>query len=283
MRYEYILSKNGIWAVSDMCSVLDVSESGYYRFLKTRGKPSRKMILSVAIKEIYEEHPYNDNYGIERIRLALEQRGIVAGKRRIATIMRENGWLHRRRTPHGITKATTEIQEAENLIKQDFSAEKPYTKLLTDITEVQCSNGKLYISPILDCFNGEVLSLAMDNNMKKELAIRTINGAAERYPIRNAILHDDRGSQYTSEAFKNRLAELGITHSLSGVAHCYDNARMESFFRNLEKGTYLQNSCLQDADGASKESCVPIRFRILQADENVHIKSRRSPASCISN
>lgn len=218
-----------------MCSVLEISESGYYRFLYSRNKPSRKEVLSAAIKEIYEEHPYNDNYGIERIRLALEQRGIKVGKRRVTTVMKENEWLHRRRVPCGIAKATTEVQEAENLIKQDFTADKPYTKLLTDITEVQCADGKLYISPILDCFNGEILSLAMDNNMKKELCIRTVNSTTERYPIRNAVLHDDRGSQYTSETFKNRLSELGIVHSLSGVAHCYDNARMESFFATLKK------------------------------------------------
>ncbi len=218
-----------------MCAVLEVSESGYYRFLKSRNTPSRKVILSATIREIYEEHPCNSNYGIERIRLALEQRGITAGKRRITTIMRENGWLHSRRVPHGNTKATTEVQEAENLIKQDFTAKEPCTKLLTDITEVQCYDGKLYISPILDCYNGEILSLVMDNNMKKELCIRTVDAAAERYHIRNAILHDDRGSQYTSEAFTRRLNELGIIHSLSGAAHCYDNARMESFFATLKK------------------------------------------------
>ena len=124
--------------------VLGVSESGYYRFLKSRTKPSRKAILSASIKEIYDEHPYNDNYGVERIRLALEQRGIDASKYRIRTIMRENGWLHSCRTPHGITKATTEVQEKENLIKQDFTAEEPYTKLLTDITEIQCKDGKYF-------------------------------------------------------------------------------------------------------------------------------------------
>ena len=235
LRYEYILSKSNVWTVKEMCIVLEVSESGYYRFLKSRTRPSKKTILSASIKEIYDEHPYNDNYGVERIRLALEQRGIKASKYRIRNVMRENGWLHSCRTPHGITKSTTEVQEKENLIKQDFTAEEPYTKLLTDITEIQCKDGKLYVSPILDCYGGEILSLAMDNNMKKELVIRTLNSAAERYPIRNAILHDDRGSQYTSEAFKKRLKELGITHSLSGIAHCYDNARMESFFATLKK------------------------------------------------
>ena len=106
-----------------MCIVLEVSESGYYRFLKSRTRPSKKTILSASIKEIYDEHPYNDNYGVERIRLALEQRGIKASKYRIRNVMRENGWLHSCRTPHGITKSTTEVQEKENLIKQDFTAE----------------------------------------------------------------------------------------------------------------------------------------------------------------
>ena len=69
------------------------------------------------------------------------------------------------------------------------------------MTQIQCADGKLYISPIMDCFNGEILSLCMDNNMRKELCIDTLKAAAGRFPIRGAILHSDRGSQYTSDAF----------------------------------------------------------------------------------
>ena len=99
----------------------------------------------------------------------------------------------------------------------------------------QCKDGKLYISPIMDCFNGEILSLFMQDNMKKELCIDTVKAMAGRFPVRGAILHSDRGSQYTSEAFRAELARCGLTQSLSGVAHCYDNARMESFFATLKK------------------------------------------------
>ena len=142
---------------------------------------------------------------------------------------------HRRR-PKGLTKATTEAQERENLIKQGFSSEIPFTKLLTDITQVQCLDGKLYISPVLDCFDGSVLSLLMRDNMKKELCIDTVKAAARRYPqIRGAIYHSDRGSQYTSEEFKDTLKSLDMAQSLSGVDCCYDNARMESFFATLKK------------------------------------------------
>jgi transposase InsO family protein len=150
--------------------------------------------------------------------------------------MLKMGLIHeRKRRPKGLTKATTEIQEKENLIKQDFSADRPYTKLLTDISQIQCIDGKLYISPILDCFNGEVLSLIMRDNMKKELCIDTLKAAGMRYPIKGAILHSDRGSQYTSEDFRSLLASNNMRQSLSGVDHCFDNARMESFFATLKK------------------------------------------------
>ena len=188
------------------------------------------------MKEIRGEHPQNENYGVPRMQQALQQRGITAGQRRIKRIMRENGWLHeRRRRPKGLTKADPEAMAAENLLKQDFQAERPFTKLLTDVTQVQCRDGKLYISPIMDCFDGGILSLEMRDNMKKELCVDTVRAMAGRYPIRGAILHSDRGSQYTSEAFRNELARQGLKQSLSGVAHCYDNARMKSFFATLKK------------------------------------------------
>ena len=95
--------------------------------------------------------------------------------------MSEAGLVHRHRRPHGITKADTATQDRENLIKRDFSAEKPLKKLLTDITEVQCSDGKLYISPVLDCFNGEIIALEMRDNMKKELCINTVKQLREKY------------------------------------------------------------------------------------------------------
>ena len=71
--------------------------------------------------------------------------------------------------------------------------------------------------------------------MKKELCIDTFKAALKRFPIKGAILHSDRGSQYTSEAFREELREVGVYQSLSGVNHCFDNARMESFFATLKK------------------------------------------------
>lgn len=130
-----------------MCDILEVSETGYYRYVRSLDKPGKDAVLSAAMREVLNEAPFNDNYGIKRMILALAQRGIKVGKHRATRIMRENGWLHeRRRKPLGLTKATTEIQERENLIKQDFHSDEPYHKLLTVISQVACYYGKLYIA-----------------------------------------------------------------------------------------------------------------------------------------
>ena len=219
-----------------MCDVLNVSETGYYRFKRNLGRSGKDAVLSAVIQDVLDEHPFNDNYGVDRMQIALMHRGYTVGKRRISRIMKENGWLHeRKRRPKGLTRATTEIQEKENLIKQDFTSDHPYQKLLTDISQISCRDGKLYISPIMDCFNGEIISLVMRSNMRKELCIDTFNAAAKRFPLNGAILHSDRGSQYTSEAFREKLSNAGVLQSLSGVNHCFDNARMESFFATLKK------------------------------------------------
>ena len=224
------------WDVHALCRALGVSESGYYRYLRRKDTPGRDAILSAMIQGILNEHPQNDNYGAPRMRQALAQRGVKVGQRRVKRIMREHGWLHeRRRRPRGLTKADPAAMASGNLLKQDFRADRPYAKLLTDITQVQCRDGKLFISPVMDCYSGEILALCMREDMKKELCVDTVRAMGSQYPVRGAILHSDRGSQYTSEAFREELARQGLTQSLSGVAHCYDNARMESFFATLKR------------------------------------------------
>ena len=172
---------------------------------------------------------------------ALAQKGTYVSLRTVYRTMSEAGLIHRHRRPHGITKADTETQNRENLIKRNFSADKPLKKLLTDITEVQCADGKLYVSPILDCFNGEIIALEMRDNMKKELCIDTVKQLREKYGrLDGTVLHSDRGCQYTSYAFRRELVTNGLIQSLSGTAHCYDNARMESFFATLKKEKLYQ-------------------------------------------
>ena len=150
--------------------------------------------------------------------------------------MKENGLMHKaKRRPNGITREDAAAQKAENIIDRDFTADAPNEKWLTDITEVPCRDGKLYVAPILDCCDGEIVGLAMDDNMRAELCVRAFEAACRHTQARSMILHSDRGSQFTSAAFRAALARHGAIQSMSGTGRCYDNARMESFFATLKK------------------------------------------------
>jgi len=170
----FILAYKDRYNVKSICDTLGISESGYYRWLKNREKPTPRQLLSVQIQAILDVAKENDNYGVVRMRIALRQDGIIVSHSTVYRTMKEMGLLHKQRIPHGNTAATTEIQEEENLIKRDFTAERPLEKVLSDITEIQCKDGKLYASAVLDCFNGEILTVAMDDNMRKELCIKTL-------------------------------------------------------------------------------------------------------------
>jgi transposase InsO family protein len=193
-------------------------------------------ILLAKIKEILSQFPENDNYGAKRVHTALEQQGIHVSYSTVYRIMKANGLLHKaKRHPNGTTHADAEAQKAENILQRNFLSDKAYEKWLTDITEVPCADGKLYIAAVLDCYNGEIVGLAMDDNMRKELCIEAFNSACELTGARGMILHSDRGCQFTSNDFRKELEKFGAIQSMSGTGCCYDNARMESFFATLKK------------------------------------------------
>ncbi|TLS52516.1 IS3 family transposase, partial [Paenibacillus antri] len=203
---------------------------------KPTSKQERQERLLVKIKEIIGEHEDNCNYGVQRILLALSQIDITTSYSTVYRIMKKHGLLKKaKRHPNGITREDAAAQKSENLIQGDFSASAPNQKWLSDITEVPCSDGKLYLSAVLDCFNGEIVGLAMDDNMRKELCIQAFENACKARNARGMMYHSDRGSQFTSYAFRESLAKRGAIQSMSGTGRCYDNARMESFFATLKK------------------------------------------------
>ena len=149
----------------------------------------------------------------------------------VAKVMRENGLLQKANRPKGLTKADKTAQKSGNLLNRDFSAEAPNQKTVTDITEYVASDGRLYVSGLFDCFDNACLGLSMADNMRAELAVETFTQADGCYDLRGAISHSDRGSQYTSELFRETIAGLGIIQSMNSAAgRCHDNAKCESIW-----------------------------------------------------
>ena len=217
------------------CRVLKVSRQRFYQYLSRQNRPWKYQGLADAMREIHDEDVCNDTYGRKRMYQALllkQPEGVaIPSERTVYRVMKEIGLVHHpKRKPNGITKADREARKSDDLLKRDFSADKPLEKCVTDITELKAKDGKLYVSAIFDCFDLTVLGLAMDDNMRAELCVRTLDSAAASYPaLRGAIVHSGRGSRYTSGAYRAAVEKHGIRQSMnSDGGRCHDNARRES-------------------------------------------------------
>jgi Transposase and inactivated derivatives len=229
-----------------MCEMLGVSRSGYYKHKKSEEKPNKKAAILAAMLEIIEEDEENGNYGKVRMYYALKARGIKCCQSRVSAIMEANGLrVSKKRKPNGLTRADRKAQASENLIKGDFSAEKPNEKLVTDITQTLTLDGTLYISVIFDCYDNSAWGLEMEDNMRAELVESSLVSAVHMNPaFKGAILHSDRGSQYTSGLFRETLDKFDIKQSMNSAAgRCYDNAKCESMWgRFKEEKLYKTDS-----------------------------------------
>ena len=225
------------------CKALEVSRQGFYEYLKNKDKPWKYEKLAAMMTEIREEDECNDTYGRVRMREALllkkEREGLeteIPKERTIYRIMQKIGISHRPRKPKGLTKADKEAQKSDDLLKRDFRADEPNKKCVTDITELKASDGKLYVSAVFDCFDLMVCGLAMETNMKADLCVRTISNAVKLHPeLRGAIIHSDRGSQYTSSEYRRKIALYGLKQSMNSAGgRCHDNARCESMWARMK-------------------------------------------------
>ncbi len=223
------------------CRVLKVSRSGYYKHISRQNRVWKYQALAEEMKAIQEEDICNDTYGSRRMYQALllkQPEGVtIPSERTVYRVMKEIGLIHRpKRKPNGITKADREARKSDDLLKRDFQAEKPLEKSVTDITEIKAKDGKLYVSAIFDCFDCAVLGLAMDDHMRAELCVRTLKDALAAHPsLRGAIVHSDRGSQYTSREYREAVEKFGIQQSMnSDGGRCHDNARCESMWARMK-------------------------------------------------
>ena len=220
-----------------MCEMLEVSRSGYYKYLEIKARQDKNAQILAAMLGILKEDPENESYGKIRMRDALRSKGIKCSRERCRDIMEEKGLLKKKRKPKGVTKADKAAQASDNLINGDFTSEKPNEKLVTDITQTPTLDGTLYISVIFDCFDNSAWGLEMADNMRAELVCSSLTNAVKMNPsMRGAIFHSDRGSQYTSTLFRETLDKFGIIQSMNSTAgRCYDNAKCESMWGRFKE------------------------------------------------
>jgi putative transposase len=237
VKYAWLDLQLHIYPVLALCEVLEVSLSGY-RSWKRGGTAQRKRLTDIQlltlIRSVHAE--VKGAYGSPRMTIEIRARGFPAGKERVERLMRENNIRARHKRRYKVTTDSKhKLPIAPNLLDRNFTTNAPNQVFTSDITYIWTDEGWLYLAVVLDLFNREVVGWSIKANMTTDLVIDALTMAwFRRKPAPGAMHHSDRGSQYASHAFQEKLTEYGMTCSMSRKGNCWDNAPTESFFNSLK-------------------------------------------------
>jgi len=216
-----------------------LSRSTFYYQAKVLEAGDRYAGLKARIQTIYERH--KGRYGYRRITAELRQAGQVVNHKTVQRLMQGLGLkslvrLKKYRSYRGQFAATP------NLLDRQFQADRPNQKWVTDVTEFNVRGDKLYLSPVMDLYNGEIVAYEMHEQPIFPLVGNMLKKALARLTGQDApLLHSDQGWQYQMPAYRRQLVAHGLTQSMSRKGNCLDNASMESFFGTLKTEFFYLN------------------------------------------
>jgi transposase InsO family protein len=236
MRFRFIEEHREVFHVRVMCSVLEVSASGYYAW-RHRPESIRSQADRVLLEDIRRIHADGRRrYGSPRVHAALQAEGQRVGRNRVARLMRRHGIRVRTKRRFRVTTDSKHaFPIAPNLLDRQFTAPEPNKVWLADFTYIPTKEGWLYLAVVLDLFSRKVVGWAMRETMAQELTLAALQMAiTNRRPAPGLLHHADRGSQYAAHDYRRLLARHGMLCSMSRKGDCWDNAPMESFFGSLK-------------------------------------------------
>ena len=250
MRFALIDQAKEQFPVQRLCSVLGVSQSGYFAW-KDRPACRRQrddLVLLAHTRSAFALS--NGTYGSPRMTRELQDNGFAVGRRRTARLMRENDIKARQKRRF---KRTTDSEHswpvAPNIIDQDFAADGLNQKWGVDISYVWTREGWIYLAVVIDLFSRRVVGWSVGDRLHRKLAIAALQTALTmRRPPEGLIHHSDRGSQYCSVDYQATLRRHGIRISMSGKGNCYDNAMVETFFKTLKSELVWRTTFFTRAD-----------------------------------
>lgn len=221
-----------------MCKVLGVSRSGFYKW--KMAEPSTQELRKTELQERILFH-YNDSekrYGSPKITILLCLEGYKVTERTVGKYMRELGLRSCVSKKYKVvtTDSNHDLPIAPNILNQNFATSKPNKVWVADITYIPCREGRLYLASILDLCTREIVGWRLGSRMTTDLVLGALEDAFEaKKPKKGLLHHSDRGSQYASIDYRNKLKEFKMKASMSRKGNCYDNACIESFHSILKK------------------------------------------------
>ena len=223
-----------------LCKILKVSRAAYYKWTKRKltRHDIENQLLTSQILALYNS--VKGIYGYRRITMTLNrQNGTSYNVKRIRRLMKLSNLKSVIRKKRKSYIASTPRITAENILTRDFEANGINEKWLTDVTEFKYGNGqKAYLSAILDLGDRSIVAYTFGRSNNNELVFRNFDLAMQHNSKASPLFHSDRGFQYTSRVFKNKLDQYGCTQSMSRVSRCIDNGPMEGFWGTLKAEMY---------------------------------------------
>lgn len=219
--------------VAVTCRILGFSPQAFYRW-KQNPVTARDWGDAHLINAAVDVHGDDPAFGYRFIADELAAAGFIASERRVWRLCSQQGlWsvFAKKRGKGG--KPGPPVHD--DLVQRDFTAAAPNELWLTDITEHQTGEGKLYLCAVKDVYSNRIVGYSIDSRMKASLAVSAIrNAVTTRRPV-GTVVHSDRGSQFRSKAFVRTLKHNNLIGSMGRVGAAGDNAAMESFFALLQK------------------------------------------------
>jgi len=221
------------YSVVKLLAVLELPKSSFYYWDKARQAPDKYERIKKRIKAIYEQH--RGRYGYRRIAYVLQSEGEKLHRNTVGRLMGALG-LKSTQRPKRYKSYRGEVgRVAPNEMNRDFNAKRPNEKWVTDVTEFKVGNEKLFLSPVKDLFNGEIVAYTMGARPTLELVSSMMKKALRVLGVNDQpMLHSDQGWQYQMQEYRTMLADRHIKQSMSRRGNCHDNASMESFFGVLK-------------------------------------------------
>lgn len=233
--------------LSVLLKVARMARSTYYYHIKEQSKKDNDNYVFSRIKHIFSES--KGTYGYRRITMALRNEGNIINHKKVYRLMKLYGIKCEVRLKKYRSYKGDVGKIAPNVLERDFRAEMPNKKWATDLTEFSLFGEKLYLAPVLDLFNGEIISYNLSKSPNLQLVINMINDAiASQNNLDGLILHSDQGWHYQHYIYQKTLKNNGIIQSMSRKGNCLDNAVVENFFGLLKSELlYLQKfSSMED-------------------------------------
>ncbi|NIB87624.1 IS3 family transposase [Streptococcus pseudopneumoniae] len=218
-----------------LLKAIKLARSTYYYHLKQLDKLDKNQELKAEIQSIFIEH--KGNYGYRRIHLELRNRGYLVNHKRVQRLMKVLNLQAKMRQKRKYSSHKGDVgKKAENLIQRQFEGSKTMEKCYTDVTEfaIPASSQKLYLSPVLDGFNSEIIAYNLSTSPNLEQVKTMLEQAFTEKRYENTILHSDQGWQYQHDSYHQFLEGKGIQASMSRKGNSPDNGMMESFFGILK-------------------------------------------------